>query len=93
MVRQAGLEPATCGLEVRCSIQLSYGHDRCAREEGVFGYSELCGQLQKNEAEPDMVLLLSILSIFGILNGCSSLAHLREVPAKSWKSSNRIYFG
>ncbi len=24
MVRQAGLEPATYGLEVRCSIQLSY---------------------------------------------------------------------
>ena len=24
LVRLAGLEPATCGLEVRCSIQLSY---------------------------------------------------------------------
>src|SRR4028119_553215 len=23
--RPAGLEPATCGLEVRCSVQLSYG--------------------------------------------------------------------
>ena len=25
LVRPAGFEPAACGLEVRCSIQLSYG--------------------------------------------------------------------
>lgn len=27
LVRPAGLEPATCGLEVRCSIRLSYGRE------------------------------------------------------------------
>ena len=47
MVRPAGIEPATLGLEVRCSVQLSYGRtanigtddsialaDRGRRQEG-----------------------------------------------------------
>jgi hypothetical protein len=34
LVRLAGIEPATLGLEVRCSIQLSYGRVRHLRYIG-----------------------------------------------------------
>ena len=32
MVRPPGLEPGTAGLEIRCSIQLSYGRDLAAAQ-------------------------------------------------------------
>ena len=44
MVRLAGVEPATLGLEVRCSIQLSYRRIRelryttCASDDRELGY-------------------------------------------------------
>ena len=31
MAWTAGIEPTTCGLEDRCSIQLSYAHINCRR--------------------------------------------------------------
>ena len=37
LVRLAGLEPATCGLEVRCSIQLSYRR-KTVRKAKIFKY-------------------------------------------------------
>ena len=37
LVRPEGLEPPTGGLEIRCSIQLSYGRTRgfCGRGRGI----------------------------------------------------------
>ncbi len=36
MAFRAGFEPATYGLEIRCSIQLSY-QNACAIDNGCFG--------------------------------------------------------
>ena len=43
----AGLEPATCGLEVRCSIQLSYGAAR-SRARAAVSASRRCGGRWRN---------------------------------------------
>ncbi len=40
MVRLAGLEPATYGLEVRCSIQLSYRR----KQDGLISKRSYCVQ-------------------------------------------------
>jgi hypothetical protein len=37
MVREVGLEPTACGLENRCSIQLSYS--RSIYKEGIHGFT------------------------------------------------------
>src|SRR6188768_3536973 len=44
MARPAGLEPATLGLEGRCSIRLSYGRMRCSS----IASSEWSGQRDSN---------------------------------------------
>ena len=50
MARQEGFEPPTCGLEVRCSIQLSYWRVRVENDVGTgkpVSMFHLCFRLQK----------------------------------------------
>ena len=46
LVRPEGLEPPTGGLEIRCSIQLSYGRKRAGEMVGAEGFEPptLCSQ-------------------------------------------------
>jgi hypothetical protein len=52
MARQAGLEPAACGLEVRCSILLSYWRPERG-ENGVYGLTrQFARKISKHAALP-----------------------------------------
>ena len=50
--RPAGLEPATYGLEIRCSVRLSYGRKRVSRGAVGIIAERYTTQKQKNQDGP-----------------------------------------
>lgn len=51
--RPAGLEPTTCGLEGRCSIQLSYGRTGCAAEDSRLVVRARLYRRNPSQSSPD----------------------------------------
>ncbi len=63
MVRPAGLEPATTGLEGRCSIQMSYGRDNISARSASARLLLPSGERMGMRATP------GIFAVNGVVNG------------------------
>ncbi len=70
MVRPAGLEPATLGLEGRCSIQMSYGRIACSKKIGRGGEIRTPDILLPKQARYQTALRPDMLACIIYLKSC-----------------------